>query len=69
MPYSRNMSNVYWGMTDKELRVLRSKKVLKLDKIGGYNSWFARRDRETLAGQIMQIDAVLEARAAQQNLF
>ncbi len=65
MPYGKDMSNVYWGMTDKELRVLRSKKILKLEKIGGYNSYFSGRDKRALAHQIDQIDGVLEARAKQ----
>jgi len=60
--YGKDMSNVYMAMDSKALRVLRSKKVLKLDKIGGYNSYFAKRDRDALAHQIDQIDAVLESR-------
>ncbi len=67
--YGKDMSLVYSKMGSKELRALRSKKVLKLDKIGGYNSWFARRDRDLLSHQIAQIDAELECRAAQIPLF
>ncbi len=69
MGYGKDMSLVYSKMGTKELRVLRSKKVLKLDKVGGYNSYFARRDRDALAHQIDQIDAELECRAAQIPLF
>jgi len=67
--YGKDMSTVYRGMDTKALRVLRSKKVLKLDKIGGYNSYFAKRDRELLAHQIDQIDAELQCRADQLELF
>jgi len=67
--YGKDMSSVYLAMDSQALRVLRSKKVLKLDKIGGYNSWFARRDRDLLSHQIMQIDAVLESRRLQMPLF
>jgi len=67
--YGKDMSSVYVTMDSKSLRVLRSKKVLKLDKIGGYNSWFASRDRDLLSHQIMQIDAVLESRRLQLPLL
>jgi len=69
MPYGKDMYSVYSKMSDLELRKLRSKKVLKMHKVEGYNSWFARRDRDLLSGQIMQIDAVLESRAAQMKLL
>jgi len=67
--YGKDMSLVYSKKTEKELRVLRSKKVLMLDKIGGYNSYFAKRDREALAHQINQIDAELQCRADQMKLL
>jgi len=67
--YGKDMSLVYSKMDAKDLRVLRSKKVLKLDKIGGYNSYFAKRDRDALAHQIDQIDAELECRRLQLPLL
>lgn len=65
MGYGKDMSNVYFQMNEFALRKLRSKKVLQMHKVEGYNNWFARRDRELLSGQIMQIDAVLESRKLQ----
>lgn len=67
--YGKDMASVYAKIETKQLRMLRSKKVLQVDKIGGYNSYFARRDRDLLAHQISQIDAELECRAAQLALF
>lgn len=67
--YAKDMSKVYQLKTDKELRVLRSKKILQLDKISNYNSYFAKRDRDLLVGQIDQIDTEIQCRADQMRLL
>jgi len=62
MAYGKDMSKVYFAMDSLSLRMLRAKKVARLRKAEEYNTFFARRDRELLSHQIMQIDAVLESR-------
>jgi len=63
------MSKVYFGKTTDDLKKLRRKKVYQLQKVSEFNTYFARRDRDLLAHQISQIDAVLAARASQLPLL
>lgn len=67
--YGKDMEKVYAKMDTLALRKLRSGKVLKMHKVAGYNSWFAKRDRDILSRQIMQIDAELECRALQMPML
>jgi len=60
---------VYQRMTDKELRVLRSKKLARLDKIINLNGYFAKRDKQALYDQIIAIEAEIESRNLQLGLF
>jgi len=60
---------IYHRMSDKELRVLRSKKLAKLDKIINLNGYFAKRDKQALYDQIIAIEAELESRTLQMRLF
>jgi hypothetical protein len=69
MAYGKDMSKVYFRMNNMQLRELRAKKVRMMQRAEQFNTFFARRDRELLSHQIMQIDAVLESRAAQPRLF
>lgn len=68
MPYGKDMSKVYFSKTTMELRQLRARKVRALERASSFNTFFARRDRDLLAHQIMQIDAVLESRESQGKL-
>jgi len=47
---------VYRNMTDKQLKTLRSKKVLEMEKIKHLTGLFAMRDKKRLADQISAID-------------
>lgn len=67
--YSKDMSKVYAKKTELDLRKLRSKKVLQLNKLATLNGYFVKRDRELLAAQIDQIDAELECRKLQLPLL
>jgi len=69
MAYGKDMSKVYLSKTTMELRQLRSRKIRAMERAASFNTFFARRDRELLAHQIMQIDAVLESRALQDKLL
>lgn len=65
MPYSKDMSKVYASKSTDDLRRLRSHKINKLQTIAGFNNYWAKKDREALDGQILQIEAELEARRLQ----
>lgn len=69
MAYQRDMYNVYVKRDSYELRVLRSKKVVALQKAEAGGNWWAKRDREALQGQIDQIDAILESRKLQKQML
>jgi len=66
--YGKDMSKVYFAKATDDLKKLRRRKVYMLQKVSDINSYFARRDRDLLAHQIMQIDAVLESRELQTRL-
>jgi len=69
MGISKDMRKVYQGTSTIDLIKNKGKKVRQLQKISGYNTYFAKKDRARLIDMIDQIDAELEARAAQQPLF
>jgi len=69
MPYSREMYKVYSKMSDLELRMLRARKLRRMESAKSFNTFFARRDREVLDHQIKQIEAILETRKHQPNLL
>jgi len=66
----RDMANVYRKMSDDQLRKLRSKKFVRLQKInqmpGGF---FIRKERAVLEHQIHQADVELNARFLQLRLI
>lgn len=64
----RDMTTYYRGMTEFDLRKLRSKKILRGLKIAKDFSWFAIKEKNTLRQQIRWIDAELACRAAQLTL-
>lgn len=59
-----NYANFYRNQTDLELRIARSKKVMRLHKIltGG---WFNEREANALRSSIKAIDVELASREAQ----
>lgn len=69
MVYGKDMSKVYLVKSTDDLKKLRRRKVYMLQKVSGINSYFARRDRDLLSHQMMQIDAVLESRKLQMSFL
>jgi len=65
----REVSQVYQKMSELELRKLRSKKVLQIEKLRKFYTYFGKRDIQRLAFQIERIDAELACRAAQLTLL
>ena len=65
---SRNMTSYYATLTDKELRALESKKILRGLKISKDGSWFALKEKATLRQQIQWIRAELACRHDQMKL-
>jgi len=66
----KDMANVYRNRTSDDLRLLRSKKVVRLEKCAGFcDGYFNRKEMTILALQIHQIDVELNARFLQQALF
>jgi len=65
----REVSQIYQRMSDFELRKLRSKKVLEIEKLRKFYTYFGKRDIQRLAFQIDRIDAELACRAAQLSLL
>ena len=61
--------SLYRRMTDKELKTLRSKKVLEMEKIKHLTGLFAMRDKKRIADQISAIDAERASRLLQIKLF
>lgn len=65
----KDMSSVYYGMKDKQLRTLRSQKIsatLRLER--KHLGYFDQQELRKLRYQLAQIDAVLEARRLQMAL-
>jgi len=65
----KDMSLVYSLMPLKNLKELRSKKVLRLDRIEGSTAWFNLQECRRLRQQIRWIDAELNCRADQLSLL
>jgi len=65
----KDMTSCYNNRTSKELRTLRSKKVLSLMRLEADKSWMAKRDAQAVRQYIVWIDAVLASREAQERLF
>jgi len=64
------MGEYYWTRTDHDLAILRSKKVNQLNKLRGMvMGYWVKRDIQKLADQISQIDAVMNARKQQYEMF
>jgi len=66
---TKDMSLVYSLMPLKNLKELRSKKILRLDRIEGSTSWFNLQECRKLRQQIRWIDAELNCRADQMSLL
>jgi len=66
----KDMANVYRKRSSDELRLLRSKKIVRLEKCAGFcDGYFNRKEMIILAHQIHQIDVELTCRFQQQALF
>lgn len=62
----RDMSKVYFGMKDKQLKTLRSQKIsacLRLER--KHLGYFDQQELRKLRWQLQQIEAVLESRRLQ----
>jgi len=66
---AKDMRKVYQNTSTIDLIKLKGKKIRQLQKISGYNTYFAKKDRLRLIHMIDQIDAELECRALQIPLF
>lgn len=62
------MTSFYATLTEKDLKRLEGKKILRGLKISKDGSWFALKEKATLRQQIMWIRAELRCRAEQQKL-
>lgn len=65
----KDTRNIYWSRTTKDLRELRSKKIVVLNKLGKVGGYFTRMEVAKLKHQVEMIDAILAAREAQERLF
>jgi len=65
----REVSQIYQNMAEFDLRKLRAKKVLEIEKLRKFYTYFGKRDIQRLAFQIDRIDAELACRAEQLSLF
>lgn len=64
------MGDYYWTRTDHDLAVLRSKKYNRLAKLRKEPmTYFNKREIQTLTEQMANIDAVLQARRDQTEMF
>ena len=68
-PEAKDMAKVYAKTSTIDLIRNRAKKIRQLEKISGYNTYFAKKDRARLVHMIDQIEVELEARALQIPLF
>jgi hypothetical protein len=65
----RDMTSVYFNMSVKELKTLRSKKVLSIERERQrYGSYASAQEVKRLAWAITRIDAVIAAKLAQMEL-
>jgi len=65
---ARDMTSFYATLSDKDLRRLESKKILRGLNISKDGSWFAIKEKATLRQQIIWIRAELRCREEQQKL-
>jgi len=66
----KDMVSVYVGMSSKQLKGLRSKKFLRIQKLEGKPvGYFNIQELRTLRQQLAWIDAVLESRELQLELL
>jgi len=65
----KNMQNYYSTMSELELRILRSKKHMRLLKVENEFGWFNSQETIKLRKQIQWIDTELACRAAQLKLL
>jgi len=65
---ARFTGSIYYSMSPDKLRILRSKKILELNRIGKPKGMFAQQDYDRLKQQIVWIDAALEWRRQQMGL-
>jgi len=65
---ARDMTSYYATLSDKDLRRLESKKILRGLKIAKDGSWFAIKEKAKLRQQILWIRAELRCRSEQQKL-
>jgi len=66
---AKDMAKVYFKTPTIDLIKNKGRKQLALMKAERAGGYFGRKEAERLKYQIAQIDAVLEARGAQQPLF
>lgn len=69
MNYAKDMYKVYSKTSTIDLIKNKGRKLLQLQEVEQYNTYFAKKDRARLRELIDQIDAVLEARRLQDPLF
>lgn len=65
----REVSQIYQSMSELELRKLRSKKVLEIERLRKFYTYFGKRDIQRLVFQIGRIDSELACRADQMSLL
>jgi len=66
----KDMVSVYVGMSSKQLKTLRSKKYLRIQKLEGQPiGYFNIQELRTLRQQLQWIDAVIESRDLQLELL
>jgi len=65
----REVSQIYQRMSEFDLRKLRSKKVLEIQKLRKTYTYFGKRDILKLTFQIERIDAELACRRDQLKLL
>lgn len=67
---ARDMSNIYRFKNDRELRELRSKKLVALDRLRRQHmGYFVKREIDRQSHLLRQIEAELAARRDQLALF
>lgn len=69
MKTAKDMHKVYSGTSTVDLIKNKGRKLRKLHQLEQMDGYFVKKERIRLRHMIDQIDAVLEARAAQQPLF
>jgi len=65
---ARFTGSIYYSMTPEKLKILRSKKVLELNRMGKPKGLFAQQDYDRLNQQIIWIDAAINWRKQQMRM-